>query len=68
MRYINAIGERQASEFDLKSGDHTHLNAHGSVVFGRMVADLILEQYPDVGKWIKKNEALSAAIRAGKPA
>jgi lysophospholipase L1-like esterase len=66
MRYVNAIGDRQASGYDLKSGDHTHLNNHGSVVFGRIVADLILEQYPELGKWIRKNEAMSAAIKAGK--
>jgi lysophospholipase L1-like esterase len=68
MHYVNAIGDRQASGYDLKSGDHTHLNARGSVVFGRIVADLVLEQYPEIGKWIKKNEAMSAAIKAGKPA
>jgi hypothetical protein len=66
MQYVNAIGEGEASKFDAKSGDHSHLNAHGSVVFGRIVADLITAEYPELKRWIKKNDALTAAIKAGK--
>jgi len=46
MAFINSVGRGVADKYNLEDGDRTHLNAHGSVVFGRMVADLMLGHYP----------------------
>jgi len=46
MAFINSVGRGVADKYNLEDGDRTHLNAHGSVVFGRMVADLLLGHYP----------------------
>jgi hypothetical protein len=76
-KYVESISKSEATKYnadysDSKSAgsskDNTHLNKHGSAVFGRMVADLILEQVPELGKWVKKDAAMSASIRNGKPA
>lgn len=45
--------------------DRTHLNDWGSVVFGRMLADLLLEKVDGLESWIAPNETLSALIRDG---
>ena len=64
-RYVQAIGQAEADRYDLVEGDRTHLNAHGSVVFGRIVADLVVEGHRGLGRWIGKNETLSRMIREG---
>jgi lysophospholipase L1-like esterase len=67
--YVNSIGQQAASKYNLDSGDWTHLNTWGSVVFARMVSDLLASTYPsDFVVVTKKNETLSALIKAGKPA
>ena len=65
-RFVKAVGEAAASKYNLKEGDNTHLNKHGSSVFGRMVADLILEVVPDLKEYFKADDRLSAAIKSGK--
>jgi hypothetical protein len=67
-RFVKAIGEASASKYNLKDGDNTHLNKQGSFVFGRMVADLIIEIIPDLKEYFKQDEQLTAAIKAGKAA
>ncbi|KAF3771433.1 family 12 carbohydrate esterase [Cryphonectria parasitica EP155] len=47
--YLLAIGNASAQTYDLSCTDETHLNTWGSVVFGRMVADLLLGHVPEVG-------------------
>jgi len=68
-RYLAAIGEANARKFDLDSDDRTHLNAAGSVVFGRMVSDLLVAE---MGKPVecvtKADKALSTKIRNGEMA
>ncbi|KAL2837101.1 SGNH hydrolase-type esterase domain-containing protein [Aspergillus pseudoustus] len=64
--YINAIGEQNAATYDLSEGDGTHLNSAGEIVFGRMVADLLIEKRPDLEEFITPNEALSEKIWAGE--
>ncbi|KAL8376472.1 hypothetical protein RB595_007527 [Gaeumannomyces hyphopodioides] len=49
MAYIEAIGSTAAHRLDSKPGDAEHVGDHGSVVFGRMVADLMLGHEPVVG-------------------
>ncbi|RBQ97155.1 hypothetical protein VDGD_09363 [Verticillium dahliae] len=57
---VEAVGEQRShDEWNLKEGDNTHLNDWGSVVFGRLVADLILEKEACLESWIGKNETLS---------
>ncbi|KAI1426667.1 SGNH hydrolase-type esterase domain-containing protein [Xylaria sp. FL1777] len=48
--------------------DMTHLNPYGEVVFGRMVADLIIRAKPDLRRWIMPNETLSYDIWNNLPA
>ncbi|KAK6849236.1 SGNH hydrolase-type esterase domain-containing protein [Apiospora arundinis] len=69
-KYVNKIGSDAAHAYDLKKGDSTHLNDWGSVVFGRMVADLLIESESGkcLGPWIQPNATLSKAIREGVPA
>ncbi|KAI3317224.1 SGNH hydrolase-type esterase domain-containing protein [Xylariaceae sp. AK1471] len=68
LNYINAIGATAAHVYDLNAGDSTHLNSWGSVVFGRIVADLLLEKKGDLKTWIRANETLSTLIKNGQPA
>lgn len=68
VRYLSQIGERAARALDLVDGDHTHLNTHGSIVFGRMVADLLVRELGGaVGKVVRPDPALSAQIWSGVP-
>ncbi|WAO93522.1 SGNH-hydro domain-containing protein [Fusarium falciforme] len=64
--YINAIGEANASHYDSKKGDKTHLNAAGEKVFGRMVADLLGTKRGDLRRYLAPNKALSGKIWAGE--
>ncbi|EEY21532.1 conserved hypothetical protein [Verticillium alfalfae VaMs.102] len=57
---VEAVGEQRShDEWNLKEGDNTHLNDWGTVVFGRLVADLILEKEACLKSWIGTNETLS---------
>ena len=40
-----------------------HLNQHGSVVFGRMVSDLMNAHFADIAAVTKPNATLSMEIR-----
>lgn len=66
--YVDAIGEDAAHAYNLAASDNTHLNDWGSVVFGRIVADLLLEKKPELSEWIVANETLSRLIADGLPA
>ncbi|KAK8047397.1 carbohydrate esterase family 12 protein [Apiospora saccharicola] len=70
LEYVNRIGSEAAHAYNLKPDDETHLDDWGSVVFGRMVADLLLESEAGkcLGPWIRPNATLSQAIRDGVPA
>jgi len=50
LSYVNALGSVDAQTYNLESTDMTHLNDRGSVVFGRMVADLLLGHAPVIEK------------------
>jgi lysophospholipase L1-like esterase len=63
--YVNAIGEK-AWNYNMEPDDRTHLNAPGQIVFGRMVADLLVEARPDLQRYIKPNKPLSDKIWAGE--
>ncbi|KAF2867485.1 SGNH hydrolase-type esterase domain-containing protein [Massariosphaeria phaeospora] len=66
--YVNAIGKDAASRYNWETGDWTHLNEWGGVVFARIVSDLLVEKYADIDKVTTRNETLSALIKSGKPA
>lgn len=65
--YLNAIGQASAWEYNLLPADRTHLNYPGSLVFGNLVAKLIVEA--EVGKGVKKyfdiNKTIIKAIDKG---
>lgn len=66
--YVNAIGKDAASKYNLASGDWTHVNEWGGVVFARIVSDLLVAKYPELKEATKANATLSALIAAGNPA
>lgn len=67
--YVNAIGQDAAYKYNLAADDRTHLNEWGGVVFARIVSDLLVAKYPQQFEAVtKKNETLSALIKAGKAA
>jgi hypothetical protein len=66
--YVNAIGPNASWAYNYLPDDRTHLNEWGSVVFGRLVSDLLVEKYEDVAVWTRPNVTLSAKLREGVPA
>ncbi|KAL1744698.1 SGNH hydrolase [Schizophyllum fasciatum] len=44
--YVEAIGEVAAHRLNREPDDNTHLNINGTIVFGRMVADLLAARFP----------------------
>ncbi|KAE8395034.1 SGNH hydrolase-type esterase domain-containing protein [Aspergillus alliaceus] len=64
--YVNAIGEENASKYNLASNDRTHLNTAGEAVFGRMTLDLLLEAREDLNEYFDSNKALSDKIANGE--
>lgn len=67
--YVNAIGSAAADKYNLATGDRTHVNEWGGVVFARIVSDLLVEKYANrFESATKKNATLSALIKAGKAA
>lgn len=70
LEYVNRIGNVSAQVYDLNgyNADMTHLNAWGSVVFGRLVADLLLHKKSYLAPYITPNETLSYNIWNGIPA
>lgn len=66
-RYINAIGKEAASRYNWEVEDWTHLNDWGSVVFGRMVSDLLVDKYARFEEFTVRNRTMSRLIREGKP-
>lgn len=67
LQYVDEIGNTSAQAYDLNGygQDTTHLNDWGSVVFGRMVADLLLRARTDLEPWFIANETLSNEIWSG---
>ncbi|CZT11461.1 related to acetylesterase [Rhynchosporium agropyri] len=68
MKYLNAIGETKARTYDKVLDDSTHLNPNAGLVFGNMVAGLILESSVGhlVKPYVKEDASIKAAIAAGK--
>ncbi|KAK5137880.1 hypothetical protein LTR08_006649 [Meristemomyces frigidus] len=68
--YCNAIGPAASWVYNLNdtANDTTHLNDYGSVVFGRIVSDLMVEKYDDIKFWTKPNATLTYELDHGIPA
>ncbi|KAH7322957.1 acetylesterase [Stachybotrys elegans] len=64
--YINSIGNANGGFYDWGPGDKTHLNPAGTVVFGRMVVDLLLRERPDLEPYFRPQKALSDKIWSGE--
>lgn len=64
-KYIQAIGQSNADKYNLADGDRTHLNEHGTAVFARMVADLIVGWKSALSTYITPDAALSEKIAQG---
>jgi len=63
--YCNAIGPEAAWKYNLNPTDYTHLDTKGSVVFGRLVSDLLVRRYGDIGAVTRRNGTLSREIWQG---
>lgn len=66
--YCNTIGLEASYRYNYEEGDRTHLNDWGSVVFGRLVSDLLGEVNKDIAKWTTPNATLSGQLEQGIPA
>jgi lysophospholipase L1-like esterase len=64
-KYVNAIGQENADKYNEIEGDRTHLNFSGKLVFGRIVADLLVEKRQDLARYISTNKKLSQLIKDG---
>ncbi|KAI4730227.1 esterase [Aureobasidium sp. EXF-10728] len=63
--YCDAIGPQEAWKYNLNPTDYTHLNGWGSVVFGRMVSDLMVRRFRDIGAVTERDGRLSREIWEG---
>ena len=66
MAYLEAIGLADATKYNLVTGDFTHLNAAGSVVFGNLVSGLLGKLGHEFKAYTVEDKAIKAAIAAGK--
>jgi len=67
IKYLEEIGETAAERLALNSDDTTHLNVDGSIVFGRMVSDLLVAAIPAIGGVTKADQTLTSQIEEGVP-
>ncbi|KAK4096205.1 carbohydrate esterase family 12 protein [Parathielavia hyrcaniae] len=64
-KYVQAIGQSNADRSNLSRGDRTHFIPHGTQVFGRMVADLIVGWRSSLSNCIRPDAAMSRKIAQG---
>ncbi|KAH7174878.1 putative rhamnogalacturonan acetyltransferase [Fusarium flagelliforme] len=64
-KYVNAIGQENADKYNEIEGDRTHLNFSGKIVFGRMVADMLVQKRRDLARYIRSNKKLTKLIGDG---
>lgn len=63
--YLDSITPEDAYTYNLASDDYTHLNNDGSIVFGGLVAELLLGAFPDLAGYLQVNGSLSQALATG---
>ncbi|KFX98817.1 hypothetical protein O988_04184 [Pseudogymnoascus sp. VKM F-3808] len=66
--YVNAIGNSAAQAYNYIGTDRTHLNPWGTIVFGRLVSDLLVAKYDDIAKETSRNVTMSYQLANGIPA
>ncbi|PGH15177.1 hypothetical protein AJ79_02542 [Helicocarpus griseus UAMH5409] len=64
--YLNSIGPDNAHTYNWEPDDETHLNKEGGIVFGGLVADLILEAFPNLSEYVEVDAALLEALKSGE--
>ena len=57
-----------AQVYNFDPTDRTHLNPYGTIVFGRLVSDLLVAKYKDIAAVTTPNATLSAKLAQGLPA
>ncbi|PBL03488.1 SGNH hydrolase [Armillaria gallica] len=65
IKYCEAIGPDAAHRLNRLPDDDTHLNVNGTIVFGRMVADLMAASFPSFDLPIIPNPPLTFNITHG---
>jgi hypothetical protein len=65
VHYLEQIGVAASLKLALNDNDRTHLNVPGSIVFGRMVSDLLKREIPAIAAVVKENATLSEQIWSG---
>ena len=64
--YLNVIGKINAITYNLVPTDMTHLNPHGSLLFGNMVSGLLTEALgANVKGYLNVNATIWEAIQEG---
>jgi len=66
--YVNAIGQDAAWAYNYMGTDKTHLNLWGTIVFGRLVSDLLVAKYSDIALETSRNATMSYQLANGIPA
>ncbi|KAL4876817.1 SGNH hydrolase-type esterase domain-containing protein [Aspergillus karnatakaensis] len=64
--YVSAIGEDNSHTYNLSSGDNTHINKEGEVVFAGIVALLLKELNAEFDEFISVDPELVAALEQGE--
>jgi len=66
-KYLNAIGQQDAWQYNHLVDDYTHLNSPGEKLFGEMVGWLLgkSDLAGKVGGFVKLNETIVKAIEGG---
>jgi len=59
---------KAAQVYNYEPKDRTHLNPYGTIVFGRLVSDLLVAKYKDIAAVTAPNATLSAQLAKGLPA
>ncbi|KAK2811111.1 hypothetical protein FQN50_002447 [Emmonsiellopsis sp. PD_5] len=66
MAYLEDIGNKNATTYDFKKGDKTHVNKAGGEVFAGVVALLLEDLVPELSEYIAPDKKLVKALEAGK--
>ncbi|KAK2763913.1 hypothetical protein FQN54_009532 [Arachnomyces sp. PD_36] len=64
--YLSAIGSENADTYNLDGTDRTHLSDEGGVVFGGLVAQLVVETFPDLADYVIVDAELGEALDSGE--
>ena len=65
--YLNSIGPDNGHKYNLNPNDNTHISKSGSVLFGNMVSELLVEGSGSASfkQWTAPNSTIVKDIKAG---